>query len=483
MGAIASAPTPLPAAPRLLLRYRSDAALAERFAAGNEAAFELLYERHRGAVLAVCMGVLGSRPDAEDAAQETFAALTQALHRSPPSNIGAWLTRVARNAAIDIARRRRGTDEPDAELPASNGEEDVRSEFRSVLDGIKQLPESQRTALLMRELAGRSYSEIASLLEVDDAAVRGLIARARMGLRSHRDAANLTCEGVRAALAVVPDDLGVLTRAVRAHVRHCSGCRAYRRALRSDARTVRALFLGPTAPIASGGAVVGGLATKGALVGGVVNQLTAACAVSVCAVGGVVLLGPGGSHHRHRATARYHAPAAAGRAYAPERPSPSRAPASHVFHARAAVAPQVGQAARSSALSQARPLTAIRLVASSHGSHQQSHSGGWGGGAATPSAPNTPAAPVSTTAAPSTPAPSQPGPSSSPPPRTSPETSAASSLVTWWERVAAAAVAAWRNVVTGGGAPTSTFGWQPAAASGSATTTVGTDAATTSADG
>src|ERR1700731_2650461 len=105
------------AVPRRLLRLRSDAALAERFAAGDEAAFTVLYERYRPSVIAVCVGVLGSSHDAEDAAQDAFAALAVALRGTPPRELRAWLTRVARNAAIDVARRRKRTVLADDELP------------------------------------------------------------------------------------------------------------------------------------------------------------------------------------------------------------------------------------------------------------------------------------------------------------------------------------------------------------------------------
>ena len=103
MGAIASIPHARVATPRRLLRLRSDAVLAERFARGDDGAFAVLYERHRASVLAICMGVLGSRHDAEDAAQESFAALAVALRSSPPREMRPWLGRVARNAAIDVA--------------------------------------------------------------------------------------------------------------------------------------------------------------------------------------------------------------------------------------------------------------------------------------------------------------------------------------------------------------------------------------------
>jgi len=292
MDAVAPVARPSRAIPRRLLRLRSDVALAERFVEGDELAFAVLFERHRKSVLAVCMGVLGSRHDAEDAAQDAFAALAVSLRKGLPENLPAWLTRVARNAAIDVARRRRSNIRSEDVVPdQAVGAEGLKAELESVMAGIRELPESQRTALLMRELAGHSYREIAALLEVDEAAVRGLIARARISLRSHRAAAEMSCASARAALAAEPDGRRH-DRTVRWHVRTCASCRAYKRALRDDARALRSLAPGPTVPIAGGGAMFGGLAAKGVLIGGVATQVTAACAVSVCAVGGIVLLAP-----------------------------------------------------------------------------------------------------------------------------------------------------------------------------------------------
>jgi RNA polymerase sigma factor (sigma-70 family) len=313
------------ATPRRLLRLRSDAALAERYAEGDEAAFAILYERHRASVLAVCMGVLGSRPDAEDATQESFAALAISLRSSPPRELRAWLTRVARNAAIDVARRRRSRASVDGEIPEDGdwcpdgvtSSHTIKDELHSVMAGIRELPESQRTALLMRELAGHSYREIADLLELDEDAVRGLIARARIGLRHHRDAAELPCAAAREAIAAEPDGRRH-DKAVRRHVRGCAACRSYRHALRDDARALKGLVALPAGGFAGGSAVVGGLAAKGALLGTAVTQVTAACAVSVCAVGGIVLLSPGTADHDHagRGGAAAHRRAQAGRATA-----------------------------------------------------------------------------------------------------------------------------------------------------------------------
>ena len=305
-GALAPGSKPPLAVPRRLLRLRSDAALAERFALGDEAAFDVLYERYRPAVLSVCMGILGAAHDAEDVTQETFSALAIALRGKPPQEMRPWLARVARNRAIDVTRRgRQRALTRDGELPEVAAQQHTgTAELAVVLEGIRELPESQRTALLMRELGGHSYAEIATLLETHEDAVRGLIARARVGLRSYREAAQLPCAAARASIEAEPDGRRH-NRAVRRHLRGCAACRAYRAALRDDARALRAIL-----PIEGGitgsGMLGGGLAAgKGMLVGAGLTQASAACAASVCAagaVGGIVLIGP--LHHGDGSDAR-----------------------------------------------------------------------------------------------------------------------------------------------------------------------------------
>ena len=138
MGTFTARLHPTLPAPRRLLRLRSDATLGERFAAGDETAFDVLYERHRATVLAVCMGVLGSRHDAEDALQDCFAALAATLQVRPPRELRPWLIRVARNAAIDIARRRRaGEYAGDAALDRAALPDPAPAELQAVLQGIR----------------------------------------------------------------------------------------------------------------------------------------------------------------------------------------------------------------------------------------------------------------------------------------------------------------------------------------------------------
>ncbi len=288
--AVAPGVKPPLAVPRRILRMRSDAALAERFAAGDEAAFDVLYERHRPVVLAVSMGVLGTSQDAEDATQETFSALAVALRTKPPAELRPWLIRVARNASIDTTRRRRhrlltldGEIPEIPARPASAGQ----AELAVVLDGIRELPEGQRMALLMRELGGHSYAEIAEFLETDEEAVKGLIARARVGLRTYREATEMPCAAARTTIAAEPDGRRY-DKTVRRHLRTCASCRSYRAALRDDAKALRAALPLPAGGVATGGLSTGMLtAAKGTLIGYGLTQAATTCATTACAVGAI----------------------------------------------------------------------------------------------------------------------------------------------------------------------------------------------------
>jgi RNA polymerase sigma factor (sigma-70 family) len=281
---------------------RSDAVLAERVAAGDETAFDVLYERHRPVVLAVCMGVLGTAHDAEDATQETFTALSIALRNNIPAELRPWLIRVARNASIDTTRRRKHRLLTlDGELPEIPARPTTgKAEFAVVMDGIRELPEQQRTALLMRELGGHSYGEIGDFMELDEDAVRGLIARARVGLRTYREATELPCATARACIETEPDGRRY-DKTIRRHLRGCTSCRSYRTSLRGDAKALRAALPLQAGAFSgtSGGLATGALsASKAALVGAGMTQLAATCAASVCAVGtvgGLVLIAP--VHH------------------------------------------------------------------------------------------------------------------------------------------------------------------------------------------
>ena len=89
---------------------RSDRELVLAFQAGNEAAFDELYDRHHDRVARVCFRYMNNRPDAEEAAQEAFLKAFQALPRfNGQYQVGAWLSRIAANVCVDNLR----VEEPD----------------------------------------------------------------------------------------------------------------------------------------------------------------------------------------------------------------------------------------------------------------------------------------------------------------------------------------------------------------------------------
>lgn len=149
--------------PRSWLRLCSDTVLIERFRLGDEQAFGTLYRRHQSRVLAICLGVLGSPEDAKDAMQEVWAVVATGLNSRPPEHFGAWVARVARNSAIDIARRRRDQPHPSPdELRAGVDQPtEAGAQIRELVAALALIPERQRSALVLRELGGYSYPEIA----------------------------------------------------------------------------------------------------------------------------------------------------------------------------------------------------------------------------------------------------------------------------------------------------------------------------------
>ena len=98
-----------------LLALRSDTALVERVRAGDESAFEVLYERHVAGVLGYCRHMLGSPQEAEDVVQQAFVSAHRAMRRdSREIAFKPWLYTIARNRCVSVLRARR---EQPAELP------------------------------------------------------------------------------------------------------------------------------------------------------------------------------------------------------------------------------------------------------------------------------------------------------------------------------------------------------------------------------
>jgi hypothetical protein len=112
---------------------------------------------------------------------------------------------------------------------------------------VQGLPETQRTALLLREIDALSYEQIAEAMETTVPSVKSLLVRARVSLAESAEARHLTCEEVRDELGEVAEGLHRSSPPVRRHVRTCDRCAAFRKQLRRTNRALAAVF--PVGPL------------------------------------------------------------------------------------------------------------------------------------------------------------------------------------------------------------------------------------------
>src|SRR5215211_7383252 len=232
-----------------LLRLRSDEQLLAMFRAGSEDAFGAIHDRYRQRLFAYVRQMLsqGARQDAEDVMQDVFVRAYGALRADDREiNLRAWLYRVAHNRCIDHLRR---PTPPPAEIfemsrkPLHDPIEEAqrREDLSRLVDDVGRLPDQQRSALLMREIDGMSYADLASALDVTIPAVKSLLVRARVGLVESADARDADCCEIRDDLLASYDRGVKASGRARKHMRSCAGCREYRLALRGIRRSFAAL--------------------------------------------------------------------------------------------------------------------------------------------------------------------------------------------------------------------------------------------------
>ena len=124
-----------------------------------------------------------------------------------------------------------------------------REEFRLLIADVQDLPETQRTALLLREIDALSYEQIAEAMETTVPSVKSLLVRARVSLAEAAQARLLSCDEVRVELGAVAEGLARTTAPVRRHLRTCDRCASFRKQLRANNRAMAALYPGrPAAP-------------------------------------------------------------------------------------------------------------------------------------------------------------------------------------------------------------------------------------------
>ncbi len=178
-----------------VLLTTTDALLLPACRDGDEAAWRSLVELHTRKVFGLAYRFTGRVDEAEDLTQEVFVKVYQTLHkyREADGPFGAWLMAVARNHAIDHYRRgkqerARRTEDPlvletapaREEHPIAGLEREER--VRLVHRGLRALPPELRLPLILCDLQGLSYDEIAKSLEVPLGTVKSRINRARLEL-------------------------------------------------------------------------------------------------------------------------------------------------------------------------------------------------------------------------------------------------------------------------------------------------------------
>jgi RNA polymerase sigma factor (sigma-70 family) len=187
---------------------QSDEQLVGSLRRGEHAAFDTLAARYETRLLRFCHQLLRSREDAEDALQDVLAAAFNALVADDRVvQVRPWLYRIARNRCLTQLRRTTpvGVDSMD-DLSAESGATVAdkvltRQNFRDLVVDVKALPDSQRVALLLREIDGFAYERIAFAMDTTVPAVKSLLVRARIGLNNSADA---RASGVVAAVVAKP---------------------------------------------------------------------------------------------------------------------------------------------------------------------------------------------------------------------------------------------------------------------------------------
>ncbi len=335
-----SAAAPALRGPTPLLRLQSDERLIALTRKGQHAAFEVLCARYQSRLLSFCRHMLGSREDAEDVLQEVFAAAFNAvLADEREINVRPWLYRIARNRSLNHLRRASavGVDSMDvhfADHGLSTGDRAIRREsFRELLSDVHELPETQRTALLLREIDALSYEQIALAMETTVPSVKSLLVRARISLAEAAEARKLSCAEVRFELGEVAEGLTKLSAPARRHVRGCERCRSFKKQLKENNTALAAIL--PVAPLlmlkklllaklgsaggahvaggagatvgagaaaaGGGGATAGGIFTVGA--GALATKAVAGLAAAAIVGAGAVAADQSSHHRRHRAPA------------------------------------------------------------------------------------------------------------------------------------------------------------------------------------
>lgn len=210
------------------LATEDDLVLAESAARNVDAARAAIYSRYADLVYRYCHSILGNSHDARDAMQSAMVKGLWGL-RGRTVELRPWLLQIAHNVSIDMIRMRgRRIELEQAQESADEGNDgpDRRRRIDQLFSDLGDLSDRQREALVMRELGGLGYEEIARLLGCNEPAARRSVFRARQRLASVTAGRQAECGEIRSQLG---EDAPQLEQAIatRAHLRECHECRAW----------------------------------------------------------------------------------------------------------------------------------------------------------------------------------------------------------------------------------------------------------------
>ncbi|MHB8692822.1 MAG: RNA polymerase sigma factor [Solirubrobacteraceae bacterium] len=290
---------------QLPLRSMSDERLAALVADGDERAFETLYERYREPIGRYCRSIVHHTEDARDAQQNAAIATLRALRQHPPAGkVKPWLYRIAHNQSVDVLRRRRGHEQLSDETPSQAEPQERLVSWEALLIDLRSLPERQRAALLMRELAGLEYDEIGIALETTGVGARKAVFEARAALHETAAGRSIACEEIRFKISE-RDGRALRARRIRGHIDDCAACASFAQSVRDRRRVFGTIPVAPASAIGLFGAGAGATGIAGAggtaglvgasgATGGLAIKGLALCAV--CAIAGTTVIVSG--HHQ-----------------------------------------------------------------------------------------------------------------------------------------------------------------------------------------
>jgi RNA polymerase sigma factor (sigma-70 family) len=226
---------------------RDDAALVTAVRAGDDRAFEALFERHHRAVTAYARSMLRDHARAEDVTQDVFVSALKRLRTTEqPIAFKAWIHEIAKNKCIDAWRRSSRADIVSIDAgeslaaadrgrlvsvaPTPDAEVDTRLELEQLKGAFEGLSDAHHEILIMRELHGYSYEEIGRRLGMTQAAVESTLFRARRRLGEEFDELGTGAACRRSRAIIAHAETGARTGArdelrLARHVAHCQPCR------------------------------------------------------------------------------------------------------------------------------------------------------------------------------------------------------------------------------------------------------------------